>query len=152
MDRPAVRRPTGPVADRAGKLGEYSDKSAPVIGFLAEYSDKAVKDLANAASKAEASMQLMEIEIASHIMKNIVLPGISLALEICPNLRPTVFWMKIRTRGPQPSICVRIFTQFTTCWPGWVNRATLPGSPRRRADLPRNGRWIWSGAGSSWVW
>ena len=98
----------------AGKLGEYSDKSAPVIGFLAEYSDKAVKDLANAASKAEASMQLMEIEIASHIMKNIVLPGISLALEICPNLRPTVFWMKIRTRGPQTSICVRIFIQFTS--------------------------------------
>lgn len=96
-----------------GKLGEYSDKSAPVIGFLAEYSDKAVNDMADAASRTEASMQLMEIEIASRSMKNVVLPEICLALEICPNLGPNVFWVNIRTRGSQASICVRIFAQFT---------------------------------------
>ena len=59
-------------------------------------------------------MQMMEIGIASYTMKNIVLPGISLALEICPNLGPNVFWVKIRTRGSQPRICVRIFAQFTS--------------------------------------
>lgn len=32
-----------------------------------------------------------------------------------PNFHPNVFWVKIRTRGSQASICVRIFTQFTTC-------------------------------------
>src|SRR5215469_161064 len=46
-----------------GKLDEYSDKSTPVIGFLAEESDKAANDPAYAPSKAEAFMQLMEIEI-----------------------------------------------------------------------------------------
>ncbi len=69
--------------------------------------------MADAASRAEASLQLMERGIASYTMKNVVLPGISLALEICPNLHPTVFWVNIRTRGSQPSICVRLFTQFT---------------------------------------
>ena len=59
-------------------------------------------------------MQLMEIEIASHIMKNTVLSEIRLTLEICPNFGSTVFWAKVRTRGSQPSICVPIFIQFTT--------------------------------------
>ena len=31
-----------------------------------------------------------------------------------PNIHPNVFWVNIRTRGSQASICVRIFTQFTT--------------------------------------
>ncbi len=35
-------------------------------------------------------------------------------MEIVPNLRPIVFWLKVRTRGPQPSICVPTFSQFTT--------------------------------------
>jgi hypothetical protein len=30
-----------------------------------------------------------------------------------PNFHPNVFWVNIRTRGSQASICVRIFTQFT---------------------------------------
>jgi len=34
-------------------------------------------------------------------------------MEIVPNLRPIVFWLKVRTRGPQPSICVPTFSQFT---------------------------------------
>jgi hypothetical protein len=34
-------------------------------------------------------------------------------MEIVPNLRPIVFWLKVRTRGPQPSICVLLFSQFT---------------------------------------
>jgi hypothetical protein len=101
---------------RRGKLGEYSDKLVPRIGNQAESSDKAVNYMTDAASRAEASMQLMEIGIASLIMKNVVLPGIRLALEICPNLGAPVFWPKVRTRGSQPNICVRIFTQFTkTC-------------------------------------
>ncbi len=33
-----------------------------------------------------------------------------------PNFHPNVFWVKIRTRGSQASICVRIFTQFTTAF------------------------------------
>ena len=37
-----------------GKLGEYSDKSDPMIGNQAEYSDKAVNDMTDAASRAEA--------------------------------------------------------------------------------------------------
>jgi hypothetical protein len=96
-----------------GKLGEYSDKLGSIIGNLAEYWDKSANAMADAASRAEASLQLMERGIASYTMKNIVLPEISLALEMCPNLHPTVFGMKIRTRSPRPSICVRIFTQFT---------------------------------------
>jgi len=56
-----------------GKLGEYSDKSGSMIGNLAEYSDKTENDVADAASRAEASMQLMEIGIASYSMKNVVL-------------------------------------------------------------------------------
>ncbi len=35
-------------------------------------------------------------------------------MEIVPNLRPIVFWLKVRTRGPQPSICVPTFSQFTS--------------------------------------
>ena len=31
-----------------------------------------------------------------------------------PNIHPNVFWVNIRTRGSQASICVRIFTQFTS--------------------------------------
>src|SRR5438874_2490189 len=34
-------------------------------------------------------------------------------MEIVPNLRPIVFWLKVRTRGPLPSICVPTFSQFT---------------------------------------
>ena len=30
------------------------------------------------------------------------------------NLEPNIFWLKVRTRGPQPSILVRTFSQFTT--------------------------------------
>jgi hypothetical protein len=33
--------------------------------------------------------------------------------EMNPNFHPNVFWVKIRSRGSQASICVRIFTQFT---------------------------------------
>jgi hypothetical protein len=36
--------------------------------------------MTDAASRAEASMQLMEIKIASHTMKNAVLPAIRLPL------------------------------------------------------------------------
>ncbi len=31
-----------------------------------------------------------------------------------PNLRPNIFWLKVRTRISQPSICVPTFTQFTS--------------------------------------
>ena len=31
-----------------------------------------------------------------------------------PNFRPIVFGLKVRTRGPRPSICVRTFSLFTT--------------------------------------
>src|SRR5258708_35604615 len=34
-------------------------------------------------------------------------------MEIVSNIHPNVFWVNIRTRGSQASICVRIFTQFT---------------------------------------
>jgi len=44
-----------------------------MIGNLAEYSDKTENDVADAASRAEASMQLMEIGIAFYSMKNVVL-------------------------------------------------------------------------------
>jgi len=38
-------------------LDEYSDKSGSMIGNQAEYSDKTENDMADAASRAEASMQ-----------------------------------------------------------------------------------------------
>ena len=44
-----------------GKLGQYSNKSDPIIENQAEYSDKTENDMADTASRAEASMQLMEI-------------------------------------------------------------------------------------------
>ena len=84
-----------------------------MIGFWAQDWDKGENDMADAASRAEAFMQLMEVVIASHAMKNDVLTKISLALEICPNLGPHVFGLKVRTRGSQPSICVRTFSLFT---------------------------------------
>jgi hypothetical protein len=34
--------------------------------------------------------------------------------EMSPNLRPIVLGLKVRTRGPQPSICVRTFSLFTS--------------------------------------
>jgi hypothetical protein len=46
-----------------------------MIGNQAEYSDETENDMADAASRAKASMQLMEIGVASSTMKNIVLPG-----------------------------------------------------------------------------
>ena len=33
--------------------------------------------------------------------------------EKSPNFRPILFGLKVRTRGPQPSICVRTFSLFT---------------------------------------
>jgi hypothetical protein len=74
----------------------------------------AVNDVADAASRAEASMQLMEVQTASYRVKSILLPEISLNLEICPKFHPNVFGVNIRTRGSQASICVRNFTQFTS--------------------------------------
>jgi len=115
-----------------GKLGENSDRSGSIVGNQAEYSDKTENDLADAASRAGASMQMMEIGIASYTMKNIVLPGISLALEICPNLGPNVFWVKIRTRGSQPRICVRIFAQFTST----VKHTSFDSNPSVKGLLP----------------
>jgi hypothetical protein len=47
--------------------------------------------MADAASRAEASLQWMERGIASYTMKNVVLPGIRLALEICPNFHPIYY-------------------------------------------------------------
>ena len=34
-------------------------------------------------------------------------------MEIVPNLQPSPFGLKVRTKGPQPSICVRTFSLFT---------------------------------------
>ena len=55
----------------------------------------------------------MEVRTASHTTKNTLLPGISLDLEIVSNLRPKKIWLKVRTRGSQPSISVPIFSLFT---------------------------------------
>ena len=38
----------------------------------------------------------------------------SQTVEIVSNLRPIIFGLKVRTRGPQPSICVRTFSLFTS--------------------------------------
>jgi predicted methyltransferase len=38
----------------------------------------------------------------------------SQTVEIVSNLRPILFGLKVRTRGPQPSICVRTLSLFTT--------------------------------------
>jgi hypothetical protein len=97
-----------------GKLGEVSDQSGSMVGNQAEASDKTENDMADAASRGEASMPLMERGTASRTMKHVILPGRSLALEICPNLAPNVNWVKLRTRWSQASICVRSFTQLTT--------------------------------------
>src|SRR5258708_38925247 len=133
--------PSMPYLAALGKLGENSDRSGSIVGNQAEYSDKTENDLADAASRAGASMQMMEIGIASYTMKNIVLPGISLALEICPNLGPNVFWVKIRTRGSQPRICVRIFAQFTTRAVAYdaVHGAFMTLPPYTREDERRQG-------------
>jgi len=39
--------------------------------------------------------------------------AMSQTVEIVSNLRPIIFGLKVRTRGPQPSICVRTFSLFT---------------------------------------
>ena len=39
-----------------------------------------------------------------------------------PNLRPNVFWLKVRTRVSQPSISVRTFSQFTNNTFLWLVR------------------------------
>jgi hypothetical protein len=54
-------------------------------------------------------------------------------MEIVPNLRPIVFWLKVRTRGPQPSICVPTFSQFTKT-PGESQRPVSSWTPRELAD------------------
>ena len=45
--------------------------------------------------------------------------AMSQTVEIVSNLRPIIFGLKVRTRGPQPSICVRTFSLFTTCVVIW---------------------------------
>ncbi len=47
--------------------------------------------------------------------------------EMSPNFRPILFGLKVRTRGPQPSICVRTFSLFTTAY--------LPGAKRLSTSL-----------------
>jgi hypothetical protein len=41
-----------------------------------------------------------------------------------PNLRPNIFWLKVRTKISQPSICVPTFTQFTNYYDGLTSRRT----------------------------
>src|SRR5213596_1387075 len=36
-------------------------------------------------------------------------------VEIVSNLGPNIFWLKVRTKGLRPSICVQTFSQFTMC-------------------------------------
>ena len=63
-----------------------------------------------------------------------------------PNIHPNVFWVNIRTRGSQPSICVLTFTQFTSnriprSWnapTGMKNRSRTPDGDARRS---RSGWW-----------
>ncbi len=47
--------------------------------------------------------------------KRLEISGISwFPLEMRSNLQTSTFRLKVRTRGPQPSICVRTFSLFTT--------------------------------------
>jgi hypothetical protein len=39
--------------------------------------------------------------------------AMSQTVEIVSNFRPIIFGLKVRTRGPQPSICVRTLSLFT---------------------------------------
>src|SRR5205085_222774 len=58
-------------------------------------------------------------------------------MEIVPNLRPIVFWLKVRTRGPQPSICVPTFSQFTknrrtfALFTSWLSQMVIDLNVRR---------------------
>jgi len=92
--------------------------------------------MAGAAPRAETSMWLMEVRTASHTTKNTLLPGISLDLEIVPNLRPKKFWLKVRTRGSQPSTCVPTFSQFT-------NKEILTGGDKEAREDAERARQIY---------
>ncbi len=35
-------------------------------------------------------------------------------MEIVPNIQSSPFGLKVRTKGPRPSICVRTFSLFTS--------------------------------------
>src|SRR6266700_2892881 len=81
--------------------------------------------------------------------------AMSQTVEIVSNLRPIIFGLKVRTRGPQPSICVRTLSLFTInnvkseqstlimsdfrCI-AWVNRSTSGFFHRYRCLLHSLGR------------
>ncbi|SRR5712692_5960037 len=58
-------------------------------------------------NERKSVVHLLHIEMAYY-------EKISQEMEIVSNLRPIGFWLKVRTRGPQPSICVRTFSLFTS--------------------------------------
>jgi hypothetical protein len=111
----------------SGKLDEYSDNLGSMIGNQAEYSDKTENGRADAASKAEASMQWMEMGngifyhekccIArntsgsgnlSEPSSNCFLDEYSDKRPSAQHLRPTIhpiyqIWLNVRQNQPQSS-------------------------------------------------
>lgn len=62
-------------------------------------------------------------------------------VEIVSNLGPNIFRLKVRTKGPRPSICVRTFSQFTTWTVRWVcmgNTASIARSSGSRSSEDSN--------------
>src|SRR5438445_3388331 len=102
-----------PQAQLSGKLAESSDKSAPMIGFWAQGWDK--KNFLCLVPLLEWKFQGNGRKSVVHLLRREMAyyKKMSQEMEIVSNLRPIVFWLKVRTRGPQPSICVRTFSLFT---------------------------------------
>ena len=80
----------------------------------AQGSDK--KELLRLVPLLERKFQSSERKCVVHLLQREMAydEKMSQEMEIVSNLRPIVFWLKVRTRGPQPSICVRTLSLFTS--------------------------------------
>src|SRR6266571_3012969 len=84
--------------------------------MVAQGSDK--KELLRLVPLRERKFQSSERKCVVHLLQREMAydEKMSQEMEIVSNLRPIVFGLKVRTRGPQPSICVRTFSLFTKCF------------------------------------
>ncbi len=91
----------------------------------AQGSDK--KELLRLVPLLERKFQSSERKCVVHLLQREIAydEKLSQEMEIVSNLRPIVFWLKVRTRGPQPSICVRTFSLFTNWERGSASASLL---------------------------
>jgi len=89
------------------------DGISPNARILGSMFEQAKNSVIRTAPGAEDAKQQAEICSASLTCKIICSYEMCSSLEIASNIEPQKIGVNVRRNGPQPSICVRTFSQFT---------------------------------------